>query len=396
MQASDTARLHRHFSDREFARRKSAVLAEMQRQGLDGLLIFRQETMYWLTGYDTFGFVFFQCLVLDADGRVRLLTRLPDLRVARFTSAISEIRVWKDGEHADPASDLKALLWDCGMQGKRLGIEWEAYGLTAWNGRRVEAVLAGSCTLVDASFLVSRLRLVKSEEELAYVRKAGELADAALEECHRLALPGAWEGDIIAAMEGAMLRRDGDPPANENVIGSGRRSFMGRYISGRRHLDPEDSLLVEFAGVYRHYHAALMRVLRVGKPIPLQIRLHEIGVEALRAGQAACKPGRPIGEIYRAVGRSVAASGYEFAGENALAHSVGYSLGATFAPNWMDYPLIYADNGTLIEANMVLFMHIGLRDDARGFAVSPGETVIVSKAGIERLSKDSLAFRVNA
>jgi len=314
--ANETAKLHLHFSEAEFARRTSSVLKAMQREGLDGLLIFRQETMYWLTGYDTFGFVFFQCLVLDAAGRMRLLTRLPDLRVARFTSAIPEIRVWKDGEHADPASDLKALLGDCGMQGKRLGIEWEAYGLTARNGRCVEAVLAGFCTLVDASFLVSWLRLVKSEEELAYVRKAGELADLALAECYRLAVPGTWEGDIIAAMEGAMLRADGDPPANENVIGSGRRSFMGRYISGRRRLDPDDSLLVEFAGVYRHYHAALMRVMRVGKPIPLQVRLHEIAVTALRAAQGACRVGRPIGDMYRAVAETVAKSGYEFAGED--------------------------------------------------------------------------------
>jgi Xaa-Pro dipeptidase len=159
-------------------------------------------------------------------------------------------------------------------------------------------VLDGFCTLTDTSFLVSKLRLVKSEEELAYVRKAGELADMALAECYRLAAPGAWEGDIIAAMEGVMLRHDGDPPANENIIGSGRRSFMGRYISGRRHLDPDDSLLVEFAGVYRHYHAALMRVLRVGKPIPQQTELHNIAVDALRAAQATCRPGRPIGELY--------------------------------------------------------------------------------------------------
>ncbi|HYC13499.1 MAG TPA: Xaa-Pro peptidase family protein [Stellaceae bacterium] len=395
MSASDKPELHRHFSEREFARRKSAALATLERERLDGLLIFRQETMYWLTGYDTFGFVFFQCLVLDGDGRTTLLTRLPDLRVAQLTSDIPDIRFWKDGEHADPASDLKSLLAEMGMQGKRLGIEWEAYGLTARNGRRVEAVLAGFCTLVDASFLVSKLRLVKSEEELACVRRAGELADMALAECYRLAVPGAWEGDILAAMEGVMLRHDGDPPANENVIGSGRRSFMGRYISGRSRLEPSDALLVEFAGVYRHYHAALMRVLRVGKPIPMQVELHDIGVEALRAAQAACRIGRPIGDLYRAFAATVAKSGYKFGNDRGLSYSMGYSLGATFAPNWMDYPLLHGDNSTLVEANMVFFMHIGLRDDARGFAVAPGETIIVREDGVERLSKDSLAFRIN-
>jgi Xaa-Pro dipeptidase len=85
-----------------------------------------------------------------------------------------------------------------------------------------------------------------------------------------------------------------------------------------------------------------------------------------------------------------------FGNDKGLSHSIGYSLGATFAPNWMDYPLLYADNTILLEPNMVFFMHIGLRDDARGFAVTPGETIIVRENGIERLSGDSLAFQVNA
>src|SRR5581483_11635276 len=91
---------HLHFSPAEFAHRKAAVIAALAREGLDGLLIFRQETMYWLTGYDTFGFVFFQCLVLEAGGAMTLLTRKPDLRVARFTSIIPDIRVWQDSESA--------------------------------------------------------------------------------------------------------------------------------------------------------------------------------------------------------------------------------------------------------------------------------------------------------
>jgi Xaa-Pro dipeptidase len=139
-----------------------------------------------------------------------------------------------------------------------------------------------------------------------------------------------------------------------------------------------------------------MRVLRVGKPIPLQVELHDIAVDALRAVQEACKVGRPIGDLYRSFAESVRRSGYRFGNDKGLSYSVGYSLGATFAPNWMDYPLLYADNTTLIEANMVFFMHMGLRDDARGFAVTPGETIIVGENGVERLSKDSLAFRINA
>jgi len=85
---------HIHFSRDEFAARRGQAVAELQRRGLGALLMFRQESMYWLTGYDTFGYVFFQCLVLTDDGRFALLTRAPDLLQARFTSIVDQVRVW--------------------------------------------------------------------------------------------------------------------------------------------------------------------------------------------------------------------------------------------------------------------------------------------------------------
>ena len=49
-----------HFSIQEFEKRKIAILNSMKEQNLDALLMFRQESMFWLTGYDTFGYVFFK------------------------------------------------------------------------------------------------------------------------------------------------------------------------------------------------------------------------------------------------------------------------------------------------------------------------------------------------
>ena len=80
-----------HFAKEEFSERKSKVIAKLKKQNLDGLLMFRQESMYWLTGYDTFGYVFFQCLVLKDNGEAVLLTRAPDLRQAQNTSNIKNI-----------------------------------------------------------------------------------------------------------------------------------------------------------------------------------------------------------------------------------------------------------------------------------------------------------------
>ena len=379
-----------HFTSEELKSRRDRACVDMQQDGLDGLLIFRQESMYYLTGYDTFGYVFFQCLFLGADGRMTLLTRAPDRLQAKITSVIEDVRIWVDAPDAAPAVELRDILASHGLKGKRLGVEWEAYGLTARNGRRLAAALDGFCELVDASDLVSRLRVVKSPAELAYVRRAAELADAALDEAWRLARPGAFEGDILAAMQGAVFRGGGDDPANEYIIGSGPNALLCRYATGRRHLDADDMLTLEFAGAYRHYHSCLMRTLGIGKVNPRLGDMHKACVDALHAAEAALKPGRPIGEVFDAHAGVLDAAGHRAHRLNAC----GYSLGTTFAPNWMDWPMFYAGNPHIAEPGNVFFIHIILFDDASGLAMTLGRTSEVTAGGARPLSNAALDFLV--
>ena len=374
-----------HFSKQELAARRAASVSAMQKRGLDGLLMFRQESMYYLTGYDTFGYVYFQCLYLGADGRVMLLTRAPDLRQAQHTSDIEDIRIWVDGPEASPATELREILKSFGCSGKKLGVEWEAYGLTARNGMRLQAAFDGFATLIDASDLVSRQRLVKSPAEIAYVRKAAELADLALDEAHRLAAPGVSEAEILAAMQSIIIRNDGDDPANEFIIGSGADALLCRYKTGRRVLEKQDQLTLEFAGVYRHYHSCLMRTIPIGKPPARQVEMHKVAVDALEACKAALKPGRPIGEVFDAHARVLDKAGYQAHRMNAT----GYSLGAVFAPNWMDWPMFYHGNPELAAPGQVYFIHLIIFDSAAGLAMTSGQTVLVTEGAAEVLSKRS-------
>ena len=68
---------------------------------------------------------------------------------------------------------------ELGLSGKRIGAEYETQGLTHRNGKRLEAQFDGFAELMDASALVPALRAVKSPAEIAYVRRAAELSDAA-------------------------------------------------------------------------------------------------------------------------------------------------------------------------------------------------------------------------
>lgn len=377
---------HIHFSEDELGSRRAKACAAMAEDGLDGLLIFRQESMYYLTGYDTFGFVFFQCLYLSADGKMSLLTRAPDLRQAHFTSVVDDVRVWRDASGANPVDDLKSILEDHHCRDKTLGVEWESYGLTAANGRALERGLDGFCTLKDASFLVSKLRLIKSPKEIEYCRTAGELADAALTRAVDLVAPGAFEGEILSAMNAAVFEGGGDYPANEFIIGSGEGALMCRYFTGRRYLDNQDQLTLEWAGTYRHYHAAMMNTLVIGKASERQVFLHEAAQDTLLACEAALKPGATMGEVFQAHADMLDERGLSKARMNAC----GYSLGSTFAPNWMDWPMFYAGNPVVLEPGMVFFLHMIIFDSDSGFAASLGRTSVVTENGADSLSKASL------
>ena len=376
-----------HFDRAEYDLRLSRARDSMRAAGIDALLMFRQESLYYLTGYDSFGYVFFQSLVLTADGRLVLLTRAPDLRQARHTSIIDDIRIWVDREDADPAVDLRQILAELGLAGGRLGVEYDAYGLTAANGRRLDAALASFAELTDASRLVTHLRLVKSDAEIAFVRRAAELADLALDAAHDTIRPSAFEGDVLAAMHGAIYRAGGDDPANEFIIGSGQDALLCRYFSGRRHIGAVDQITLEFAGVWRHYHACLMRTIPVGGVTAAQRRMHDVALEAMDACLDALRPGSPIGCVFDAYARVAAKASLDGCRLNAC----GYSLGTTFAPNWMDWPMFYTGNPVIAEAGMVFFLHMIFMDSNNGVAMCPGQTVLVTdRSRAEVLSRRSL------
>ena len=375
-----------HFSKEEFQKRKDDVLKLMNKQNLDALLMFRQESMYWLTGYDTFGYVFFQTLVLDKNGNLILLTRAPDLRQAQNTSNIEDIRIWVDKDKSNPTEDLKKILNELSLKGKKVGVEYEAYGMTGRNALRLNETLKDYCDLNDESELITKLRVIKSQEEIVYVKKAAELADNALDQAWKYCKAGVNEAKILAEMQKIVLEGGGDYPANEYIIGSGHNALLCRYQAEKRNLSNQDQLSIEWAGTYKHYHSAMFRTILLGKTDPKHIKMHEACVQALKNCESKLKPGNKIGEVFDIHAKTFDDLGFNKARMNAC----GYSLGSTFSPNWMDWPMLYTGNPYIIQPGNIFFMHMILMDSENQLAMNLGETYLVTKSGNERLGKQKL------
>ncbi|MCP5155764.1 MAG: aminopeptidase P family protein [Ectothiorhodospiraceae bacterium] len=371
-----------HFSREEFAARQAATCAEMARQGLDGLVLFRQESMFWLTGYDTCGYTMFQAMYLGADGHAALLTRTADRIQSRATSVLEDIRIWYDREDASPGDDLRAMLDDLGCRGKRLGVEYHAYGLTGQRAKMVDAALEGFCTLVDASDLVRELRLVKSPAELAYVRKAGELSDRILAVSLERCRPGVTVKSIYGAMMQALMEGGGDPTGSLWPLGAGEAAQFGRYHSGNEIVGPNDQVTFEPGAAYLRYHACLMYTALTGGVSAHHRSMNAACAEALAACQEHLRPGNTLGEVYDAHARVMDRAGY---GEARLA-ACGYTLGATYPPTWMDWPMCWSGNPQVLAPGMVFFLHMILFDRANGAGMCMGETAIVTDGACERVN----------
>ena len=371
-----------HFTDDEFARRQAAARAALSEQGLDAVLLFAPESHFWLCGYDTFGFSMFQCMVLTARGDLHLLTRMPDLRQARYTSTLNEdqIHIWPEFQGANPVNDLKQLLSDLDVGARRIGYESQTAGLTDYNGRLLREAWTD---LIDASDLIRSLRRLKSPAEIEMHRRAAALSDDALDAAIAATRPGAFEGDILADMQGAVFRGGGDYAGNEFIIGSGPGALLCRYFSGRRHLDAQDQLTLEWSGTFARYHAAMMRTLIVGQADDTHRRLHDAAAEALVACETAIRPGAPMGDVYAAHADVFDRRGLS----HARLQACGYGMGAVFNPIWVDFPMFYEGNPLIMQENQVFFLHMVLMDSDSGHAMTLGHSVLVTETGCERLSR---------
>ncbi|MDQ6436718.1 Xaa-Pro peptidase family protein [Mesorhizobium sp. LHD-90] len=375
-----------HFERTEFDARRDRLVIEMAEKKIDAMLLFAQESMYWLTGYDTFGFCFFQCLVLKSDGSMVLLTRSADLRQARHTSTIDNVVVWLDREKSNPALDLRNLLNDLGLLGQRIGVEYDTHGLTAYNGRRVDEQLSTFGQIVDASGIVARLRQFKSPAEIAKAERAATLSDEALDAALPLIVQGGDEGAILAAMQGAIFAGGGDYPANEFIIGSGADALLCRYKAGRRKLTKNDQMTLEWAGVFHHYHAPMMRTVLTGKASKRHQDLFEAARDALTAVEKAMAPGNTFGDVFDAHARALETHGLTKHRLNAC----GYSVGARFTPSWMDTPMFYQGNSEPIAPNMTLFAHMIIMDSETETAMTLGRTYLTTETQPRPLSRHDL------
>ncbi|WP_034091237.1 M24 family metallopeptidase [Streptacidiphilus albus] len=268
--------------------RRDRLRARCSAQGIDAALVTRPVNVRWLTGSEAA-----RALLVTRDAASAVLPEgaVPEEGVEPLPAAAG----------VDPAALLAATAGTA-----TLGVE--EHDLTVARHREVTA--ATGARLVDLGSAVERLREVKDEDEISYLRIAGEMGDQALGELLESILVGRSERHIALELERRMIDHGADGAAFPVRVGAGDHSGLPAHRSGDRRVEDGDFVTVALGGCYRGYRTSATRTFVVGlAPAEWQIELHRQVFEAQRAAREHLVAGATPDDAARAARRVLDAAG---------------------------------------------------------------------------------------
>jgi len=223
---------------------------------------------------------------------------------------------------------------------------------------------------------VMRMRMHKDADEIAYMRKAVEIAEAGLAGSIPLMKIGMTELELSAEI-GMQVSRAGSEVPGYPMVAAGPNGANPHASVSDRPLQPGDLLVIDYGAMYHGYCSDITRTFAVGHPPAEYTRIHQVTLEANMAGRAMARPGIPAGEIDKAARSVIEAAGY---GEY-FTHRTGHGLGTE--PH--EEPYIFGENSLLLEPGMVFTVEPGIYLPGKA-GVRVEDDVVITSTGAESLS----------
>ncbi|MCB1337145.1 MAG: M24 family metallopeptidase [Maritimibacter sp.] len=375
------------FSAAEYARRLKITRAAMAKAGVDALVVTDPSNIAWLTGYDGWSFYTHQAAILGMEGEPVWWGRRMDMFGGRRTCWMSDDNIVGYADHFvqstvyHPMQDLAAHLDRLGFAAARIGVEMENYYYSA----KAHAVLAEAlpgARLVDATALVNWQRLVKSEEELVFIRKAAAISSKVVGVALDRAAPGVRKNELVADIAHAAITGIGedwgDYPAIVPLTPSGLDATAAHLTWNGDRMREGEATFFELSGCYRRYHAPLCRTVFLGRPSDEMRRVEAAQLEGIEAGLDAARAGNRTCDIANAFMTVLAKHGIERQGR------MGYPVGLSYPPDWGERTAsIRTEDETVLEPGMVFHFMPALWMDDWGLETT--ETIVIRDGAPEVL-----------
>ena len=371
-----------------FTARVAGLQRRMADDGIDIAVLTDPDTVYYLSG--GFGFLGVEfgrptMVVVPRDGAPTLITPLMESEMIGEQTWIDDVRPWSDGLDGEWGGHLEALLG--GRAGLAVGIERE----------RIPAVIAewmraglGDARLVDVSPSIDAMRVVKTADEIAIMRQAGQVAVAMAEAAVEVIAEGVPEYEVALAViaggtrKAASFLSDAGPDRfvsptihNLQILQSGHDTCMVHRRSTVRRLGRGDPVYLCFCGIanFRQFKLGFDREYFVGEVSDDMARAYETTIAAQKAALDAIRPGAIAEEVHGAAEEVYRAAGF----------SAGYRTGRGIGYSFLEQPQLKWGDRTILEPGMTFAVDGGVTIPGR-FGMRVGDSIVVTESGHESLT----------
>ena len=371
------------FTQDEYDRRIAKTRAAMQEAGIDVLFVTDPSNQAWLTGYDGWSFYVHQGVLLGLEGEPVWWGRMMDMFGGRRTCWMQNDSIIGYGDHFvqstiyHPMQDLAEQMRARGFGSARVGVEMENYYYSA----KAHSVLCAElpdASFVDATALVNWQRLIKSDEEIGFIRKAARISEKVIKKAIDKAAVGVRKNDLVADIMHAGITGVGDDwgdyPAIVPLTPSGLDATAAHLTWDGTPMRQGEATFFELSGCYRRYHAPLCRTVYLGTPSDQVRRAEAAQMEGIEAGLDAARAGNRTCDIANAFMGVLAKHGIERSGR------MGYPIGLSYPPDWGERTAsIRTEDETVLQPGMIFHFMPALWMDTWGLETT--ETILIRDNG---------------
>lgn len=364
------------FKKSEYLERIKQTKESMEKAGIEALLVSDPANMNYLTGYDGWSFYVPQVVIVALDQEEPLwVGRGMDANGAKHTTFLAQENIigypddYVQSLVKHPMNFVADVVKERGWEKRNLGVEMDAYYFSARAFAELRKDLPRA-NFKDGNLLVSWVRIIKSRQEIEFMRQAGKIAEKVMQTALDMLSPGVRECDAVAAVYQAQITGTeefgGDYTSIVPMMPTGEKTSAPHLTWTDEPYQNEQAVNLELAACRNRYHCPIARTAYLGKNPPSKlVELANHTVEGLNLTLAAIKPGVLCEEVELAWRKHIAKAGLE------KESRIGYAMGLNYPPDWGEHTAsLRPGDKTVLQPNMTFHMILGMWMDDWGFECS--------------------------
>lgn len=318
----------------------------MKQYDFDAIMIAPSSDMEYLIDYHAHADERLNCMVILKDRSHYHISPMINYEEAKGKYLEgSKFYIWADGEGF--LDTVVKSFNDYSLIGKRIGVNETIRGIDVIDINELVDV-----KLLNAHKMLEEFRIIKSDEEIKYMKEAGRIADEVMMDIKGFIKPGLLESDVIEEIKRLYQEKGAESISFDPIVATGPSSSMPHYNAGTRKIEVGDSIVVDCGCRYNNVCSDTSRTFFVGEPSDFQREIYEICKKSTIAAQNEVKAGMTAASIDKISRDIIDGEGYAENFFNRTGHGIGFSV--------HEAPYIKANNNLVLENGMAFSIEPGI------------------------------------